>query len=365
MLEKRYRLLWEFAKGLHKTQAKALVAISRSLIECGQMRSFALAGALARATGIRFKSGLQRFYRWVHNPALDDLMCWSALAGPVLTHAGKRPLIAVDWTEWHSNLRVLSAAVCVGSRAIPVLVQAFPKADMPRSQNTRENTFIQLLARLSERMSGAVLVFDRGFRRVSLISELKALRQPFIIRLAAKVHACAKSYSGLLREHPLQPGQRVDLGICRLNARAPVSVRVIGVWAMGQDEPWWLATTLICSHRRVAVYYDRRMGIEESFRDSKGCRFGIKMKWTAFKNPESVGRLFLLAAIASTVWFLAAVLACRGDPGLALPSKSKGNRRSLISIGLDSPRAIASVLVLPMAALAGLWPKVALRRFEW
>jgi len=365
MPERRYRLLWQLAKGLHKTQARSLVAMAKGLISCGQMRSFALTGTLAQATGVRFKSALKRFYRWVHGDKLDDLACWSALADRVLAHAGRRPLVAVDWTEWHSNLRVLGAAVCVGSRAVPVLVQAFSKTDIPRSQNTRENTFVQLLVRLSLHMQRAVLIFDRGFRRISLIRELSWLSQPFIIRLAAKVQVVGEHYAGLLSQHPLQPGQRVDLGLCALGQSKPVRVRVIGVWAAGQDEPWWLATTLRSSARRVAACYDRRMGIEEHFRDSKGCRYGIKIKWTAFTDPAALARLFLLAAIAGAVWLLAGVPACRADPSLRLTSKSKGPRRSLVAVGIDSPQAIADVLALSWSRLATLWPKASLRDFAW
>ena len=365
MLGTRYRLLWQLAKGLHKTQAKTLIALARGLIGCGQMRSFAVAGAVAQATGVRFKSALQRYYRWVHNAQLDDLACWSALAHRLLAQAGRRPLVAVDWTEWHSGLRVLSAAVCVGSRAVPVLVQAFSKTDIPRSQNTRENTFVQLLVRLSVHMQRAVLIFDRGFRRVSMIRELGWLSQPFIIRLAAKVQVVSEGYTGLLSAHPLHPGQRVDLGWCALSQSKPVRVRVIGVWAAGQDEPWWLATTLRNSARRVAAYYDRRMGIEEHFRDSKGCRFGIRIKWTAFASAQALARLFLLAAIAGAVWLLAGVLASRADPSLRLNSRSKGARRSLIAIGMHSPLAIAQVLALRWAAALTLWPKAQLRDFAW
>ncbi len=362
---KRYRLLWELAKGLHKTQAKTLTALCGGLVGCGQLRSFAVAGAVARATGVRFKSALKRFYRWVHNPALDELACWSALAGRVLPQAGRRPLVAVDWTEWHSGLRVLSAAVCVGSRAVPVLAQAFSKTEIPRSQNTRENTLVHMLVRLSVHLRRAVLIFDRGFRRISLIRELGWLSQPFIIRMAAKVQVASEQYTGLLSAHPLRPGQRADLGVCALGQAKPVRVRVIGVWAPSQEQPWWLATTLNCSARRVAAYYDRRMGIEEHFRDSKGCRYGIQLKWTAFTDPAALARLFLLAAIASAVWLLAGVIATRADPSLRLDCRCKGPRRSLIAVGIDSPQAAATVLALSWARLSTLWPKAKLRDFAW
>ena len=93
--------------------------------------------------------------------------------------------------KWLLGLHLVAAA-CVGSRAIAIFAQAFSKTDMPRSQNTRENTFIDLLTRLSKRMKKAVLIFGRGFRRVSLIKQLGWLRQPFIIRPAASPAECGR-----------------------------------------------------------------------------------------------------------------------------------------------------------------------------
>jgi hypothetical protein len=137
---------------------------------------------------------------------------------------------------------------------------------------------VQVLVRLSVHMQRAVLIFDRGFRRVSLIRELGWLSQPFIIRLAAKVQVLSEGYTGLLSQHPLQPGHRGGPGCLRPGAGqagARARDRRVGRRSEGA---LGLATTLRSSARRVAAYYDRRMGIEEHFRDSKGCRFGIKLE---------------------------------------------------------------------------------------
>jgi hypothetical protein len=142
-------------------------------------------------------------------------------------------------------------------------------------------------------------------------------------------------------------------------------VRVIGVWAAGQDEPWWLATTLTCPARRVAACYDRRMAIEEHFRDGKGCRYGIKLKWTAFTDAAALARLFPLAAIAGAVWILAGAPAARADPSVRLDRARKGPRRSFIAIGIDSPQAIAQVLALSWSRLTTPWPKARLGDFAW
>ena len=125
--ETRYRLLWEIAKPLHRTEGKTLAAMTVELVACGKMRSSDIGQRLASVFGVLCKSGLQRFYRFVHNPRFDDLAVWSGLAHHMLATGGKRPINAVDWTEWHSDLRVLAATACVGRRAVPNFAQALTR----------------------------------------------------------------------------------------------------------------------------------------------------------------------------------------------------------------------------------------------
>jgi hypothetical protein len=171
-------VLGQLAKGLHKSQAKALVAAGAALVRTGQMRAFSIAQQLAASTGVRFKSAVQRFFRLMLNPKFDDWSCWSALAHRLLVAAGPRPLVAVDWTKWHSGLRVLTAAVCVGHRAIPSGANTCPKQAHVQSQNTVENAFLRKIATLSLLMEQTVLMFDRGFRWVSFIREANPRSHP-------------------------------------------------------------------------------------------------------------------------------------------------------------------------------------------
>ncbi|MCH8842321.1 MAG: hypothetical protein IID61_05015 [SAR324 cluster bacterium] len=200
---------------------------------------------------------------------------------------------------------------------------------------------------------------------MSFLLELRLLHGLFIVRLTAKVTVRGTGYQGVLSRYPLRPGPLVDLGVCRLRKDGAVKARVIGIWARGQKEPWWLTTSLNCKARRVAEYYDRRMSVEGQFRDGKGCRYGMKMKWTKFQKCAHIDRLFLLAAMALTVWTLAGLMACRKDDTLSLPSKSKGKRRSLVSIGVGAKGTIGEVLRLGRTALAKLWPPAEIRSFAW
>ncbi len=363
--QRSYGLLRTLAKGLHKTQVKAFVAVCGALTMCGQARSFAVARQLAGQSGTRFKSGLQRYYRWVGQSAIDPVQVWQHLAEPLLLAAGRRRVVAVDWTEWHGGQRVLAAGVCLGKRAVPVLAWALAIATIQRSQNAFEDAFVKQLRALSPLMTKAVLVFDRGFRRVSLIRDLLLSSQPFVLRLVGKVHMKTKDYAGLLSDYPLRPGQWVDLGVVELRQHRPVRVRIIGAWASRAKEPWWLATSLTQRVKSVVQYYDRRMTVEEMFRDSKGARFGMQLAWTRFARPGQLNRLFLLAAVAIALWTAVGVLALRSDPSLRLFSAARGARRSLVNIGRQETALLTQLLGSTLHRLKSLLLPNQTRNFAW
>jgi hypothetical protein len=208
----------------------------------------------------------------------------------------------------------------------------------------------------------AILLFDRGFRRASLIKFLLDQgHKKFLIRLMAKVKVEGKRYTGLLSQYPLRPGRSVDLGWCRLRCDGVVTVRVIGIWKKDEDEPWWLATVMDDKLSKIVSIYDRRTSIEEQFRDSKGARYGAQMKWTHFQRPESLDRLWLVLALSLVAWTVTGILACRSDKTLRLMSRSKGPRRSYVSIGAAARGTLEVVLLLPWSDFAKLIPMAVFR----
>ena len=102
----------------------------------------------------------------------------------------------------------------------------------------------------------------------------------------------------LFKSLEIKEGERRHYGLVYLQADKAVKVRLIGIWAEGAKEVWWLATDLTHRVSKVVSYYDRRMGIEEHFRDSKGQRFGMKLRWTQFTRAEFVERMYLLEAVS-------------------------------------------------------------------
>jgi hypothetical protein len=350
---------------LRLSQAKTTALVVEAIAEMAQAASLRIAASIAQATGCQLASALTRFYRLLHNPRLDDLILSKQMLAAA--HPGPAPaLIAIDWTEWHSSLRMLLGSVVAGRRAIPVCSQVFSKSQVPKSQNIWENNFLRLLGLILKDLGlSACILADRGFRRVSFLKLL--LTHPnltFVVRLCDQIIVEEDTHKRLLSRRGLQPGHAVDLGTVRLRQDAAVAVRVVGIWGRGQREPWWLATNLEDPLARIAALYDRRMAIEEQIRDTKGARFGLKLVWTQIHTPAALARFTLL--IGLTILILTAIghAVVRHTPGVQLSCKKKGPRLSLLSVGqLFLPRA--GLRSLSLASLRANIPSPAFRSFPW
>lgn len=362
----RYPVLVPLLKGFRRSQQTTLGLVIAAIIESSSARSMEIATLLASWRNIQFGSGLNRLYRLLRNPRIVDLSLTKGMLALLSEKLGKTLLIAVDWTEWHDELRMLSACVVSDRRAVPVHTAVFHRARMRRSQNARENTFLRLLS--SALKAGglkAVILCDRGFRRVSWLRLLLTHQLDFVIRLMddVTIHLPNKK-SRPLAELRLQPGQVLDLGFAKLRADGAVVVRVIGVWAKGAKEPWWLATSLPHKVATIVAYYDRRMTIEEQFRDTKGRRFGVKIFWTQFKNPDHLARFTQLVGVAILVWTVAGIVASSLNPSLRFNHPTKGPRQSYVTIGMRFVR-LRLFQKLPAPLFIRRLKRPKLRRFSW
>jgi hypothetical protein len=334
--EQAYPFLADLLSPFWKSHRKTLGLVIAAIAVTGQARSFAIATTLARWLGTRLDSAVNRFYRLLRNANIDYTELAARWARVLVRTKDGVLLVAVDWTEWHHELRMLVAAVVTGKRAIPLYAQAFDKEVPRRSQNSRENTFLRLIAEAIRRAGArATILCDRGFRRVSWINLLQTLRLGFVVRLMDDVHVeIAKGERVPLRALLLTQGKVLDLGVVPLRADGNAQVRVVGYWAAGAHEPWWLATSETGPAKRVLQLYDRRMTVEEHFRDTKGRRFGVKLFWTQFRDPDALARFAMLLAVALLIWMLAGSVAAQRDPSLRLRHRKKGPRQSYVTIGL-------------------------------
>jgi hypothetical protein len=208
-------------------------------------------------------------------------------------------------TEWHPDLKMRVASVIVGRRAIPVQVAAFRKTPIFRSQNGWEHTFLRLLVHTpaGDRPDGGPAV------RPWLSSGLG-------VPASAGAEAVVRRSPGRRGTHEgrlFHPGQAVDL-----RQDKAVRVRVLGVWAPGQEEPWWLATDLPDPLADLVALYDRRMGL------------GIPRAAASAKSrtPQYLARFALL------LWTAVGQAVAQATPSVRLPCKQKGPCLSLLRVGI-------------------------------
>ena len=361
----RYPVLSSLLRPFRLSQQKTCAAIVAALCQSAQASSFAIAGQLSCLTEVKLGSALTRLYRFLRNERFDNWLLTEQMLRLTAPPAG-RLLLALDWTAWQDRFSVLCASVCTGTRAVPVAVSACHKPNLARSQNLWEETFLRLVVdRLRAAGVSAVWLCDRGFHRVAWLGRLAEFEQQFVVRLTRDVTVHLPGGACLLKSLEVGPGERHDYGFVWVRSDRWVRVRLIGVWAEGAKEVWWLATNLENAVSKVVSYYDRRMGIEEQFRDAKGERFGVKLRWTQFTKPEFVERMYLLVGVALLLWTSVGSAVEESEPKVRLRSKTKGARLSLARIGSYYWQQMNKRLRLTAQFVREHLPPPHLRMFRW
>lgn len=363
----KYPVLRSLVKNFESRHRNTLGLVLAALLASGSARSIHLAERISAWLGTLFQSALNRLYRFLGNHRFDELKLVRFNLRLLSQKLGTKLMVAIDWTEWHDDLRMLVATVPCGRRSIPVYAAAFHESLIPRSQNSRENTFLAILAdALKAEGLHAIILCDRGFRRVSWLKLLKQKGLDFVVRLKADVHATPRNGTPVrLDALVLAQGQQRDLGRVKLRIDGVFDVRVVGMRQQGMKDAWWLATSLQCGPRRLAGYYDRRMAIEENLRDTKGCRFGVRLYWTQFKRPENLGRMAMIVGVAMILWTAAGRAAVQRRPSLLYNHSTKGPRCSLVTIGIRQLQHEANLRELTLTRIVNLLPSVQVRKFEW
>jgi len=362
---RHYPILSSLLRPFRRSQQKTCAALVAALCQAAQASSFAIAGQLSCLTEVQLGSALTRLYRFLRNERFDNWLLTERMLR-LLKQPNKSLLLALDWTCWQARFSVLTASVCTGTRSIPVASSACVSRNLSRSQNLYEETFLRLVVdRLRAAGVSAVWLCDRGFHRVAWLKRLVEMKQHFVVRIKRDVTVHLRERAVMLKSLEIREGERCDFGFVCLRADEAVRVRLIGVWAKGAKEVWWLATDLPNRVSKIVSYYDRRMGIEEQFRDAKGHRFGLKLRWTQFTKAEFVERMYLLVGLALLLWTSVGSAVEESEPKVRLRSKTKGARLSLARIGAYYWQKVAKRLKLTTHFVRKHLPPPRLRVFKW
>jgi hypothetical protein len=280
-------------KGLWKRHLVNLALLVHAAFECKRLGIAALGREMRCSTSP--KHAIKRVDRFIGNNRFDHRTAQEELLRHVVGPR-KTVLIAVDWTKIR-KWPALVAGVVKRGRAIPVMWSVMGAHALYKSQNAFENGFFAWLAQALPDGVLAVILLDRGFKRVELVKHLRRCGLSFVIRTGGNVHVRHPSYKGRMDELVKKHGEVVDLQGAILRPSRPVEVRVVGVWECGQKEPWLLMTNLTDGVAEVVAAYGRRFRIEETFRDEKDPRFGFALGKLKMMQGERLERMLFIAAL--------------------------------------------------------------------
>jgi hypothetical protein len=200
--------------------------------------------------------------------------------------------VIIDQSTIDGRWEVLWASIPFRGRALPIAFRLFRYQDLAKlriqSQNHLERDFIRQVLNLLPAEPRVILLFDRGYARVSLLRFLHQLDVCYVIRARNNVWVqCGQAFSGTLGEFPVLPGAQYwrPQVICHLQERCQVNL-VITHDARAR-EPWYLLTNLQRASTTVRCY-ERRFRCEELFRDLKD---QLHLETIRLWHTERVARL--------------------------------------------------------------------------
>jgi len=317
-------------QGFHAKNQRTLAVLMAALLVAGRAGVASLGRAIDSKTS--FKHAIKRVDRFLGNDNVVVLDWCKALFATVIGPR-KAVKIAIDWTKigpWP----VLVASVVIRRRGIPVYWATCDWRRLKRSQNAFEDSFLMMLRDIVPRDVDAVLLFDRGFRRVSLVRHLKRLGFHFVIRSCSDVHVTTSAGDKIaLRNLSLSSGIIRDYGHVMATTDKPEDVRLVAVFDRRQKEPWLLFSDLDLPPNDIVALYARRFTIEECFRDSKNTRYGWCLGQYKLKDkPERLDRLFLVVV---ATYFLVSIIGIHVEhKGLQAGFKANTSKQKTHSIFL-------------------------------
>lgn len=296
----RVRQLWPDER---ITRLRTLVWL---LVGIYQSRSVHLSKIAGKMSGpAKLLSAVRRLSRFLDNPALRVRDWYEPVArewlAAMAATVGEIRLIA-DGTQVGFGHQLLIIALAFRRRAIPI-AWTWVKSSRGHSSAYKQLALLQYVRSLLPSGVPVLLVGDSEFGAISVLRQLDAWRWKYVLRQKANHlvklprHRRAQAFGSLIQAQ----GQSLWLGSCRLTAQFEYRVNLLAQWAVGEKEPWLLATNL--PTRQLALQaYRRRMWIEEMFGDMK--KHGFDLESTHLQHFLRLSRLTLAVALLY-VWLLA------------------------------------------------------------
>lgn len=274
----------------------------------------------------------------------------------------KKVWIVVDWSPANNrrNAYILRASVPLKGRSYTLYQEVHSKQNAP----SIEKSFLNTLASLLPKKIEPIIVTDAGFR-VTWFKAVLALGFSFVGRVRNRnkyqiigdqiwrdttllYQIASNKPQGISSVLLTQSNQlKCSFVLLKKEIKGRKRKNSTGTYARNTEskrsanaahEPWLLATSLPIEQNidvnKIVFLYEKRMQIEEDFRDTKSHRYGFGLTYSLTNNIKRIEILLLIAAMTSFACWLVALSAQRKGLQYQYQSNSIKNRTVLSVIYL-------------------------------
>jgi len=246
----------------------------------------------------------QQFRRWLKNKSIDPRLIYDPIARDIVRQMRCRRLrIQIDRVQIKRRQNVLMLSVSYRKRAIPLAWIC-----LPHSGNSRYSQWVELLDYLESLLEddlSVIILADREFGSVDRLRYVAKKGWFYAVRLKGNVEFYDPAWGQPFdwrRLDAIVPaiGTHYALTDIKITKGQLYTTHLACAWAVGSDEPWFIATNLPFPIQALKEYR-RRFGCEELFSDLK--KRGFNWEDSLIRDPARFSRLILALALL-TVFLL-------------------------------------------------------------
>jgi len=333
-IEQFYTQIRKELSFIHQTRLDSLLTVSKALITGGKLSITQLGNNIDNNAST--KHNIKKVDRLLGNKNLEVGAIYSKLSCMLLSKM-KEATILVDWCIYkNKKYHVLQASLIAEGRSLPLYRDVYDINSGHFHQTRAENKFlINLKKCIPDNITKVVIVTDAGFN-TPWFSQVRKLGWHFVGRLrgiltvnlygdsiwktanqlftkagkkprflgAAKIgKSTFKKYAIVAGVHAYHASPKNRESI---NKRYNKSINEL--YKSGNKEPLIIITSsreLDHNPQAVIKIYQKRMQIEQNFRDDKNNRWGFGFRLTRCSNANRLAIYLLLSTIAQIfLWLL-------------------------------------------------------------
>jgi hypothetical protein len=248
----------------------------------------------------------KRLWRFVCNVKWAPAAYFADILGFILQrfHPGYYLPVIIDQSTLAGKWEVLWASIPFRGRAIPFCFLIFRRQAIrdndELSQNLLEDQFVRQVVSMFPPTLYPVLLFDRGYARISLIQLLDNLGVRWVIRVRKGTWVRHHQFCGALAGISIRPGALLWRPDVRYHQLAQYRTNLAIALNTSAEEPWFLLTNLGRAATTVRLY-ERRFRCEELFRDLKDQLHLETIRVTYIERVERIIFCLLVAYLALTL----------------------------------------------------------------